>query len=170
MSDAKKSAQRIGESSSVRLHFALRLAEGEQVDSTFDGEPAQLTIGDGSLPPGFERCLLGLEPGQHEHFELAPEDGFGQRQDENIQQFSRETFAGLGKDETLAPGLVVSFSDAAGGELPGVVSTVDADQGAVDFNHPLAGRRLQFEVEILSVTSSAANSVNAASAASRDDR
>ena len=149
----------IDSSSTVSLHFSLRLFEGEVVDSTFDGEPASLAMGDGSLPPGFERCLLGLRAGERATFDVDAADGFGEPHPENIQQFPRSAFAqfleGSAGDagQPLEPGMVVSFSDAAGGQMPGVVAAVDQSQVTVDFNHPLAGRRLQFEVEIISVVS-----------------
>ncbi len=159
VSTADGAGLRIDASSQVCLHFSLRLFEGELVDSTFDGAPAQLTMGDGKLPPGFERCLLGMSAGERGQFDVAAEEGFGQPQPENIQQFPRSAFAQFAEDasagegEALAPGLVVSFSDAAGGQMPGVVAAVDERQVTVDFNHPLAGRRLQFDVEIISVES-----------------
>lgn len=137
----------INAESQVTLHFALRTDQGEEIDATFDKAPARLTMGDGSLPPGFEECLLGLKDGDRESFTVAPEKAFGQRNPANIQRMKRHQF---GADMVLEPGLVVSFADPTG-ELPGVIKSLDGDNVEVDFNHPLAGMTLDFEVEIIAV-------------------
>ena len=138
----------IGTDSQVTLHFALRLEDGTDVDSTFSRDPASLTIGDGNLPEAFERCLHGLMAGDRQSFTLAPEDAFGQPNPNNVQTFKRREFA---PDLELEEGLVLSFADAAKAEVPGVIKSFDDDTVEVDFNHPLAGRTLTFEVEVIDV-------------------
>lgn len=138
----------IQENSTVTLHFALHLDSGEQVDSTFDRRPATLTIGDGNLPEGFERHLMGLSEGDRRKVQVPPQDAFGQHNPQNIQQFKRDRFA---QSEPLEVGMVMSFEDAGKNELPGVVATLDDEFVEVDFNHPLAGKTLDFEVEIIEV-------------------
>ncbi len=139
------SALAIGPGTRVTLHFALKLANGDVVDSTFDRAPASFTVGDGNLLAGFERKLSGLHKGDEQVFEVKPEDAFGQPNPANVQRFSRAAFDGL----ELHEGLVVSFADAAKTELPGVVTGFEGDEVLVDFNHPLAGRTIVFEVRIL---------------------
>ena len=141
--------QSINLSSHVTLNFALHHASGATIDSTFDKGSVELTIGDGNLLAGFESCLIGLAVGDHQTFTVAPENGFGQHNPANLQTLKRHQF---GPDMVLEKGLVVSFSDAANTELPGVVKTIDGDTVVMDFNHPLAGVELQFEVEILTVS------------------
>jgi FKBP-type peptidyl-prolyl cis-trans isomerase SlpA len=143
----------IGPATRVTLHFSLQLApppidSGDVIDSTFERAPASFSVGDGNLLPGFERKLFGLRPGAHARFDIAPEDAFGQPNPNNVQRFARSVFA---PDMELREGLVVSFADAAKAELPGVVSGFDGDEVLVDFNHPLAGRQIVFEVKILDV-------------------
>lgn len=139
----------IGEGTLITLHFALRLNNGELIDSTFDKEPAQFTFGDGNLLEGFEQALLGLTKGEKKTFLIEPEVGFGQTNPNNIQHFPRDQF-----DESieLEAGLMLSFADAQNAELPGVVTDFDDDSVTVDFNHPLAGKSIEFEVEILNVS------------------
>lgn len=139
---------KIGEGIQVKLHFALLLEDGATVDSTFDKEPATLTIGDGNLPEGFESCLYGLVEGDKQSFTLLPEKAFGQHNPSNVQKVASTDFAKL---EELEVGMIMGFTDKAGGELPGVITEIDAQQVTVDFNHPLAGRTLTFKVEILTV-------------------
>lgn len=134
--------------SQITLHFALKLVGGGTVDSNFGGDAATFTFGDGSLLPTFERRLVGLRRGDRRQFVMPPEDAFGQHNPNNVQHFKRSAFAA---DMELQEGLVISFADAANTELPGVVKAVDADDVTVDFNHPLAGQSLIFEVEIVDV-------------------
>ena len=138
----------VNASSHLTLNFALHHANGATIDSTFDKAPVELTIGDGNLLAGFEACLIGLMVGDHKTFTVAPENGFGQHNPANLQTLKRHQ---LGPDMVLEQGLVVSFSDAANTVLPGVVKTIDGDDVVMDFNHPLAGVELKFEVQIITV-------------------
>jgi FKBP-type peptidyl-prolyl cis-trans isomerase SlpA len=137
----------IGPNTSVRLNFAVKLATGDVIDSNFDAEPVQFRIGDGNLLPGFERALFGLHAGERAELRIEAEQGFGPYRDDNLQRFGRNKFV-----DELEIGMVVSFADAARGELPGVVVALEEDQVEVDFNHPLAGRDLIFEVAIHEVS------------------
>ncbi|MDX1634693.1 MAG: FKBP-type peptidyl-prolyl cis-trans isomerase [Marinobacter sp.] len=132
----------------VTLHFALKFADGQVIDSTFEKAPATLEIGDESLPENFEAYLMGLKAGDKASYDVPPEKAFGQRNPSNIQMFKRSEF---NADMVLEPGVVISFADARQSELPGVVEKVEGDQVTVDFNHPLAGRTLVFDVEIIDV-------------------
>ncbi len=139
----------IGPNCKVELHFALRLSDtGELVDSTFGKKPASLVIGDGNLPEAFEILIHGMKSGERKSGIIKPKDGFGQHNPSNIQRIPKDQFDPAVE---LAEGLVLSFQDKAKSELPGVVSLIEDRMVTVDFNHPLAGRDLEFEVEILSV-------------------
>jgi FKBP-type peptidyl-prolyl cis-trans isomerase SlpA len=139
----------IGPNCKVELHFSLKLADtGELVDSTFEKKPAELVIGDGNLPAAFEAVIHGMKAGERKIERLEPKDGFGQHNPSNVQKISKDQFD---PSVELSEGLVVSFQDKAKSELPGVVAAIDDKMVTVDFNHPLAGRELEFEVEILSV-------------------
>jgi FKBP-type peptidyl-prolyl cis-trans isomerase SlpA len=134
--------------SKVTLHFSLALENGDLVDSTFGHKPATFTMGDGSLLPGFEKHLPGLNVGEKHSFLIPQQDGFGAVNPQNIQLFKRSIFA---SNVELAEGLIVSFADAAGAELPGVVKKISDNEVEVDFNHPLAGHEITFTVEIIHV-------------------
>jgi FKBP-type peptidyl-prolyl cis-trans isomerase SlpA len=138
----------IGPKAKVTLHFSLRLEDGQIVDSTLEREPASFVMGDGSLLAGFEKKLHGLKAGDKACFDILPEEGFGQPNPNNVQHFARSNFA---VDMELVEGLVISFADAAKAELPGVVKTISDSEVVVDFNHPLAGRTIAFDVEIIAV-------------------
>lgn len=139
--------QRIGSQTQVTLHFAIRLENGDLVDSTEGKAPATFCVGDGNLLPGFEQALFGLKAGDKRSLPISPEQGFGQPNPQNVQVMPRSQFT----DMPLSEGLLIIFQDAAKGELPGVVKAFDEQQVSIDFNHPLAGKPLTFEVEIIEV-------------------
>lgn len=147
--------RRVGPGARVTLHFSVSLADGPLVDTTKNGDPASFTFGDGSLLEGFEQSILGLKVGDRRSVFLTPEQGFGPYNDDNVQRFPVSQFA----DMALEPGLIISFADAARAELPGVVKEVTAEWVWVDFNHPLAGRDLNFEVEIINIVDAESASV-----------
>ncbi|WP_415889498.1 FKBP-type peptidyl-prolyl cis-trans isomerase [Neptuniibacter sp. SY11_33] len=138
----------IGPGKTVTLHFAIKLEDGQIIDSNFDAEPATFTVGDGNLLEGFEKSLFGLEEGAKQTLKILPENGFGMSNPSNIQNVPRSQFEGM----ELEQGLVISFADAGNGELPGVIAEFDDKMVSVDFNHPLAGKKLDFQVEILQVS------------------
>lgn len=137
----------IGPGTQVTLRFTLRLASGEAIDSTGE-RAATFVVGDGSLLPGFEQAMFGLRAGDQRNLEIDADTGFGPHRQENVQTLPRRDFAA---DITLEEGLIVSFADRQKTELPGVVKRVWEEAVEVDFNHPLAGKDLQFDVEIIGV-------------------
>ena len=132
----------------LTLNFSLALEDGSVIDSNFEGDPVQLTIGDGNMLPGFEAALSQFLPGAKSTTTIDCEQAFGEYNEDNVQRFKPTDFDG---SIEIAEGLVVGFSDPAGGELAGVVRSIDSDYITVDFNHPLAGRRILFTVLIHSV-------------------
>lgn len=139
--------------SKVTLHFSLSLADGTLVDSNFDKLPASFVVGDGSLLPGFEATLLGHEAGESIDVLLPIEQSFGAVNPDNVQVFPRRKFASLLANSTdpVVEGTVLSFADAGGFEIPGVVKSIDEDTLVMDFNHPLAGREIRFQAKIMAV-------------------
>tara|TARA_R110000823_G_scaffold295738_6_gene415699 strand:+ start:27679 stop:28128 length:450 start_codon:yes stop_codon:yes gene_type:complete len=133
----------VGEGTRVFVNFSVSLEDGSEVDTNFGGDPVDFEVGDGSLLPGFERLLFGMGAGERQLFTVEPENAFGQPNDNNVQRIGRENF----DDEIdLTPGLVLSFADAAGGEVAGMVVGFDEAEVTIDFNHPLAGRTILFDV------------------------
>jgi len=139
----------VGKGTGVVLHFSLKLDDGSVVDSTFEGDAAAFEFGDGNLPAGFEELLVGMKAGEKGQWDVPPEKAFGMPNPNNQQTMQRSEFP---DDMELAEGLVVSFADANKSELPGVVAELSDNEVVIDFNHPLAGKTLNFEVQVLSVT------------------
>jgi FKBP-type peptidyl-prolyl cis-trans isomerase SlpA len=135
----------VSEGTRVFLNFSLSLEDGSEIDSNFSGAPVDFAIGDGSLLPGFERMLFGMLAGERHIYTVEPEHAFGMPNDSNVQELPRDQF----DDEAeLDIGLMFYFADAGGGEVPGLVVGVDEERIMVDFNHPLAGRTILFDVLI----------------------
>ncbi|MDX5371813.1 MAG: FKBP-type peptidyl-prolyl cis-trans isomerase [Pseudomonadaceae bacterium] len=147
MTESLTQELRIGPDREVTLHFALKLENGDVVDSTFDKQPATFRVGDGNLLPGFEAALYGFKAGDKRSLQIEPENAFGQPNPQNVQVMPRSQF----QDMELSEGLLIIFNDAANAELPGVVKAFDEQQVTIDFNHPLAGKTLSFDVEIIEV-------------------
>lgn len=149
-------SERIGEGKKVTLHFSVALSDGTVVDTTRERNvPAEFTVGDGSLLPGFEKAIFGLQAGDRRSVFIDAKRGFGDWNEANVQVFTRLQFS----DMNLEPGLVISFADKSG-ELPGVVKEITDETVTVDFNHPLAGRDLVFEVDIIRVMDADASPVS----------
>ena len=150
IASSEGSKQKIQMGSRISLHFALLMPGGEEIDTTRRGKPAALTLGDGNLLPGFESALLGLSAGDDAQLIVPAEQAFGERVEANVRLLAKTLFDEFTSEEPLEPGLVVSFQ-APDGELPGVVKAVYEDTVQVDFNHPLSGSDITFDVSILSV-------------------
>jgi len=137
----------------LTLHYRLAGPAGDVIN-TFEDKPATLSLGTGGLSPAMEQRLLGLPEGTHATFELAAGEAFGERNADMQQWVARKLLTELGDpDEKYNVGDVVQFPTPDGqGSYAGAVMQV-RDDGAVlfDFNHPLAGQPVTFEVQIIGV-------------------
>jgi len=142
----------------LTLHYRLAAlgpaGEGAQIINTFADKPATLSLGTGELSPALEARLLGLAEGSRTRFELPAGEAFGPRNPDLLQWVARKLLNELGDpQERYVPGDVVQFPTPNGqGHYAGAVLQVGAD-GAVqfDFNHPLAGQAVVFEVQVIGV-------------------
>ena len=134
----------IGPGTRVTLKFSLSLADGEPIDQA---ELATFEVGDGSLLPGFESAIFGMKAGETASLNIEASHGFGEPNKDNVHKMKRNGF----KSMELVEGLVISFKDGNDNELPGVVKEILDEHVVVDFNHPLSGKDLLFQVEIFSV-------------------
>ena len=136
----------------LTLHYRLAGPAGDIIN-TFADKPATLSLGTGELSPAMEQCLIGLEEGAHTTFELPAGEAFGERNPDMQQWVARKLLQQMGDpDEQYATGDVVQFPTPDGsGSYAGAV--IDANESAVlfDFNHPLAGQRVTFEVQLIGV-------------------
>ena len=143
---------RVEPASFLTLHYRLAGPQGDVIN-TFGGPPATLSLGAGELSPAVEAHLLGLAEGTRQTFELPAGAAFGERNPDMLQRVARSLLQRLGDpDEDYAPGDVVQFPTPDGqGAFAGVVREVGDDWLLFDFNHPLAGQAVRFEVQLIGV-------------------
>ena len=152
---------RVQPGSFLTLHYRLSGPEGDIIN-TFAGKPATLTLGTGELSPAVEQRLLGMEEGAQATFEIPAGEAFGDRNPEMVQWVTRKLLAEMGKPEpNFEVGDVVQFPTPDGmGTYSGFVVRVGQDGGngagkgdavLFDFNHPLAGKPVTFEVQVIGV-------------------
>jgi FKBP-type peptidyl-prolyl cis-trans isomerase SlpA len=151
---------RIHAGSFLTLHYRLAGPDGDIIN-TFRDKPATLTLGTGELSPAVEQRLLGLEEGTHATFEIPPGEAFGERNPEMVQWVARRLLNEMGDpNEVYSIGDVVQFPTPDGmGTYAGSVRQVGrdgdgdgkADAVMFDFNHPLAGQPVTFEVKVIGV-------------------
>lgn len=142
----------------VTLHYRIRLhgnadaTLGAVVVSTFEDKPATLQMGLGQLAEGLERCLLGMHVGQRDTFVLPPEKAYGLPKPELFRPVSKSLLASHAEEGTrFEAGDFVHFPAPDGGQFAGTVVEDLEDSILFDFNHPLAGKHLQFEVQLIGV-------------------
>jgi FKBP-type peptidyl-prolyl cis-trans isomerase SlpA len=137
----------------LTLHYRLAGPNGADVVNTFADKPATLSLGSGQLAPAIEERLIGLAEGAHAAFELPAGSAFGQRSPDLLQRVKLSLLHELGDaDAQYAVGDVVQFPTPDGqGSYAGVVRECGPDWLLFDFNHPLAGQAVRFEVKLLGV-------------------
>jgi FKBP-type peptidyl-prolyl cis-trans isomerase SlpA len=150
---------RVQPGSFLTLHYRLA-GPGGDIINTFKDKPATLTLGTGELSPALEKHLIGMAEGAHASFDIAPGEAFGDRNPEMVQWVARKLLAEMGKGgEAFEAGDVVQFPTPDGlGTYSGSVVRVGQDGGKgegeavlFDFNHPLAGKPVTFEVQVIGV-------------------
>jgi len=137
----------IAPGSRVVMHYSLHLEGGFVADTSGD-EPLDFVLGDGTLEPGLERHLIGLEPREQREFAIAPGTVFPFPTKAAVQVLERSAFP---KGMPVEPGLIFEFNTPGGDVVPGRIRSLEEGAVTVDFNHPLAGQPFTFVVEILEV-------------------
>ena len=139
----------------LTLHYRMAGPDGVNIINTFGSKPATLSLGTGQLSPSIEQRLMGLPEGTHTTFELPAGVAFGERNPDLLQTVARKLLNELGDpDEQYKVGDVVQFPTPDGsGQYAGSVLKVGGVGDAVqfDFNHPLAGQPVSFEVQVIGV-------------------
>ena len=136
----------------VAVDYKLTV-DGQIADQSRPGQPLEFICGTGMLLPKFEEAIDGKEPGEKVSFTLQPKDGYGEFIPEAIVDLPKNIFMVDGKlaEDILFVGSQVPMSDAQGNRMMGVIREVADESVKMDFNHPMAGKVLNFEVEVVSV-------------------
>lgn len=133
----------------VAVHYTGTLDDGSKFDSSEGREPLEFTLGEGQVIPGFETAVLGLEPGEKATIVIAPEDAYGPHHAEAVQEVSMELFG----DNVPPVGVVVTLVAPDGTQMPATVAAFaeNGETATLDFNHPLAGKTLHFDIELVEI-------------------
>lgn len=129
----------------VQLDYTLRLDDGQIVDRSEDSDPLEFLQGHGQIIPGLEQALNGMAVGEEKKVVVAPRDGYGEREENTVQEVPREAF---GPDVELTPGMALELRDSSGHPVLAFIAEVGPESILLDLNHPLAGETLHFDVTI----------------------
>jgi len=132
----------------VGLEYALHTGDGVMVDSSEPGKPLQYLHGLGQIVPGLEKALEGQEPGTESKVVVPPEDGYGPRDEQAVRVVPREAFP---PDAPLEAGAEFVVVDENQNQVPLRIQKIENGTVTVDFNHPLAGKTLHFNVKVVEV-------------------
>ena len=141
MSDAKKG-------DTVKVHYTGRLDDGSVFDSSLDGEPLQFIIGEGHVIQGFEEAVEGMSPGEKKTVRIEFEKAYGPHYDEGVIVVER---SGLPEDLKPKVGDVLQIPQHDGDPLIVTVKEITDTTITLDANHPLAGKDLIFEIELMEI-------------------
>lgn len=142
----------ITQTSFVEMHFDIRLKDGSIADSTRNiGKPMPFNLGEGVFAEKLEKALIGLKAGDKKKVMLLPHEAFGEPHPANIFQVPKSKFKGTEVEDQLEEGLIIEFTQPSGQPRPGIVTEIGETELTVDFNHPLAGQVVLFDIEIISV-------------------
>ena len=130
----------------VVLHLCLTLEDGTVVEDTFNNQPIQWVVGDGTLVEGLEMALYGMQAGEQDQLTLMPEQAFGYPDPNKVHDLDADQFT-----NPVQVNQIIAFSTPNGASLPGTIKQVSPDKVTVDFNHPLAGHCLHYRVHVLKV-------------------
>jgi peptidylprolyl isomerase len=138
----------IREGDLVRVHYTGKLQNGEIFDSSDGEDPLNVKVGEGNIIPGFERALIGMEVGEKKTFDLTPEQAFGQRRDELVHVVDRNQ---ISTDMKLEVGMQLALKGKEEEPIPAHIVDLTDSTVTIDTNHPLAGKSLIFEIDVLDV-------------------
>ena len=141
----------------VLFHYTVTNNKGEIVDNSRGSDPLAVLAGHGQILPKLEEALQELELNETKTVALKATDAYGEFSEENVQAASRDNFP---KEAKLEVGMEYMASMENGQHMPFVISKIEGEEITVDFNHPLAGQDLTFEVEIMEIREASAEELS----------
>ena len=141
-------SDRVRPDSLVTLHYRIATNDDIELISTFAHTPATLQLGSGELAPPLEACLLDLPVGERHVFFLEPQQAYGPHNPDLLQRVARSELPDNAPVELHG---LIEFAAPDGAKFAGLVRELDASSALIDFNHPLAGKAIRFEVQVIGV-------------------
>jgi peptidylprolyl isomerase len=133
----------------VKVHYRGKLHDGSVFDTSYDREPLQFIIGGGQIIPAFEEAVVGMNPGDSKTTELPVEKGFGPHREDLVVVVAKSKLAELDLEPKV--GELVSIPQSGGPPVDATVAEVTESEVIMDFNHPLAGKDLSFDIKLIEI-------------------
>ena len=132
----------------VKAHYTGKLDDGSVFDSSRGREPLQFTVGQEQVIPGFENAVIGMSPGESKTAKIPPAEGYGPRHEENVIEVERQRLP-----DSLKPkvGMKLQIPTGKGEKIPVTVTAASESTVTLDANHPLAGKDLTFDIQLLEI-------------------
>jgi len=137
------------EGDEVQVHYTGKLEDGTIFDTSQDGEPLSFTIGENRVIPGFESAVVGMEPGDTKTTEIEPDEAYGEHRDDMVMELDRDQ---IPEDVEPDVGQQLQLRLENGQTVPVLITALGEETVTIDANHPLAGRTLIFEIELVDVS------------------
>ncbi|HEB02625.1 MAG TPA: peptidylprolyl isomerase [Nitrospirae bacterium] len=136
------------EGDTVKVHYTGKLDDGTVFDSSTGREPLEFTLGDGMMIHGFEKAVHGMAVGEKVNVDIPPEEAYGPHSEEKNVLIGRADFP-----ENVNPevGIALTMTPPEGGEFDAVICEVTDEHVVLDANHPLAGKALNFDIEVMEI-------------------
>jgi len=138
----------------VKVEYTGTLEDGTVFDSSTHGEhthPLEFEAGAGQLIKGFDDAVIGMKKGEEKEIKLSPEQAYGEAKPDMIKKFSKDK---LPPGQEAKPGMMIMLNSPDGRKFPAKIVEVDDKEVSIDFNHPLAGKALNFKIKVVEITSS----------------
>ena len=133
----------------ISVHYKGTLGDGTQFDSSYDrGEALTFEVGNGQMIPGFDAAVVGMQVGEKKEVSLDSTEAYGPHNPQAVQSVPKELFE---EGFTFDVGSTVQGTNAQGVPVLGTILSEEADSVTLDFNHPMAGHNLNFEIEVVSI-------------------
>ena len=139
---------KVSENSKITFHYVIKIDNEIEIENSYEAEPATFKMNSQELLPAMEEELMGMEPGEKKEFTLTPDRAFGPVQDEAVIKFPKENLE-LRKD--IKPGMYIDIENNQKETFRGKILEIDDKNVTMDFNHPLAGKTLTYQIEIVDV-------------------
>jgi len=136
------------EGDEVQVHYTGKLEDGTVFDTSEDGEPLSFTVGEERVIPGFEEAVTGMEPGESKTTEVDPEQAYGEHREDMVMEMEKDQIPNEVDPEV---GQQLQLRLENGQTVPVLITALGEDTVTIDANHPLAGRKLIFEIEVVDV-------------------
>lgn len=138
----------VAEGSTIKLHYKGTFPDGEEFDSSYERNPITVNVGEGEILPGLENALVGMTVGETKHVSLASTDAYGDR---NPNAYAAVPKGNFPEDfvEQLEKGTTIPLTNPQGMQMLGTVETINDESIIFDMNHPMAGKDLEFDIEVV---------------------